>query len=307
MKPTFLLLLLASLSSALEAPQVEIQATCDGYNTTVTLSWQPVAGAFRYDLFEHDPVTDEQTISQTGVHSPLTFNVPTGWDWQNQDDVCRYYSIVAIANPLIGDAFYPLNGNTENAISDYFDCTAHGLTYDNDRNGVSNSCAKFDGINDYALMQNSISNSPMSVCFWFRLDNDASVRNMMILRHRPHGYVFQFYPQNGVLKFWAALYVSGGSQRYDYISPGGEFADHDWHFCALTYDESVFRVYMDGDVVSEQSQYGANNQVYYSPGVAAFGRDGDVSDKYYDGYLDDVRFYTREISFEEVNLLFNDR
>lgn len=306
MKPTFLILFFASFASALEAPQVEIQAECDGYNTTVTLTWNPVPNAYQYDLFSIDPVTNQQSIQQTDITSPYTFQIPTGWDWQNHDDVHGYFNLVAVASPFEGDAFYPLNGNTENATGDEFDFTSYGVTYGFDRHNVIASCARFDGVSDYAIMQSSIRNSPMSVSFWFRLDDDASIRNMMILRHRPQGYVFQFYPQSGVMKFWAALYVGGGSLRYDYISPDGRYADHNWHFCAMTYDESNFSVYMDGELVSSQNQYGANNEVYYGFGVAAFGRDGDVSDRYFDGFLDDVRYYSRAITQDEADSLFEE-
>jgi hypothetical protein len=61
---------------------------------------------------------------------------------------------------------------------------------------------------------------------------------------------------------------------------------------------------MDGELIYESNIYGFNNPAFYINYGTSFGRDGDVNSRYYDGYLDDVRYYNYAITDQEVMELY---
>jgi hypothetical protein len=300
-------LLVVTVSRALEAPQVAIDAQCDGDNTNVTLTWPPVPGAGLYDIYWAPTAFSPMSFYESVTAPPFQTAIPTGWNWQDQSDRLGFFSVIGYGEDPeepMQIAYYPFNGNANNELGTGHDCIIEGPVFAEDRHGSANSCLRFDGINDYVWMPEPILESPLSISCWFKTDNDASVRNMMIMRHRSFGYAIQFYVFDGQIKLWVVTYVSNGSQFYSYISQANEFFDSNWHHCAITYDESIYKVFMDGELIYESNIYGFNNPAFYINYGTSFGRDGDVNSRYYDGYLDDVRYYNYAITDQEVMELY---
>ena len=299
-----LILLLSSTGWSLDAPQVSVQAQCDGYFTYVQLEWPNVPGAYTYSVYWAPNYVAQMTLFQSNVSSPFQAAIPTGWDWQYQPNVYGFFSVRASGRIPI--AYYQFNGNAENSISDTHDGVVHGASFSSDRHGDENASIRFDGIDDYVWMPDPITESPISISYWFKLDQDADYRNMTMLRHRSHGYHMLFTTQNGQMKMWSAIYVGNGSQRYDYISPTDQVADFNWHHCVVSYDENVYKVYVDDQLVLATSVFGENNPICYGTYGTAFGRDGDQESNYFDGWLDDIKYFDYAVSIDEVHELFHD-
>lgn len=101
MKNLLLLLgLLPSLTSALDAPVVGITATSDGDSVYVTLAWDPVPGAVRYQVHRLDQFLGSPTLISDNATSPFQTTVPTGWNWQAQPDVLKFFNVKASDEPL---------------------------------------------------------------------------------------------------------------------------------------------------------------------------------------------------------------
>jgi hypothetical protein len=99
----FLLLLglLPALTFALDAPVVGITATTDGDSVYVTLAWDPVPGAARYQVFRQDQFLGTSTLVADNAASPFLTSVPTGWNWQAQPDVLKFFEVIASDEPVL--------------------------------------------------------------------------------------------------------------------------------------------------------------------------------------------------------------
>lgn len=305
MKPTFLVLLLVSLSSALDAPQVDIQAECDGVNTTVTLFWDAVDFAERYELYRQNGPFDELQLLQSDVTSPHIIQVPTEWDWQYQLPSFSFYSIKAIgSDPQVPEfvAFYPFDNTCNNQISNQYNCTLYGGIYMVDRFGHSNSACSLDGVNDYVLMSEPIISPTISICLWMKALSYSPARSMTLIRHRTHGYNIMLLPVEGELRLYTEIWASNGI-RHIYTSPF-QINNTDWHHVALTYDGHKAKTYYDGQLVNTTSEVQNFSQIFFGQGATAFGRDGDYSDRYFYGILDDIYYYNYEIDDNDVISLY---
>jgi formylglycine-generating enzyme required for sulfatase activity len=101
MKRLLLLLgLLPGFVQALDAPVVGITATTDGDSVYVTLAWDPVPGAARYQVFRQDQILGTSTLVSDNATSPFQTAVPTGWNWQLQPDVLKFFKVDASDAPL---------------------------------------------------------------------------------------------------------------------------------------------------------------------------------------------------------------
>lgn len=101
MKMLLLLLgLLPAFSYALDAPVVDITATTDGDSVFVRLAWDPVPGAMRYQVFRQDQFIGASTLVSDNASSPFQTAVPTGWNWQQQPDILKFFRVEASDEPL---------------------------------------------------------------------------------------------------------------------------------------------------------------------------------------------------------------
>lgn len=75
-----------------------------------------------------------------------------------------------------------------------------------------------------------------------------------------------------------------------------------WYFIALTFDESFVTLYLNGKVIA-MSPKAESFIVNKQPLVIGSGAD---SKSYFNGCLDDLRIYSRGLSFSEIDKLYND-
>jgi sulfatase modifying factor 1 len=92
--------LLPGLVQALDAPVVGITATTDGDSVYVTLAWDPVLGATRYHVYRQDQMLGTSTLVSDNATSPFQTSVPTGWNWQQQPDILKFFRVDASDVPL---------------------------------------------------------------------------------------------------------------------------------------------------------------------------------------------------------------
>jgi hypothetical protein len=174
-----------------------------------------------------------------------------------------------------------------------------------DRFNNQQSAIRFDGINDYVQLTNNIGYFPITLSHWFKLDSLAD-RQMSMVRHRTFGYHTVIYPVEDDLHLIVDEWVSGGQQMYRYLAQEEQDREK-WHHVAFTYNGNVFLVYYDGLLVHSSSEFGSNNPIIYGWHSTVFGRDGDVNNRYFLGCLDDILFFNRILTAEEILLLYQYR
>lgn len=86
--------------------------------------------------------------------------------------------------------------------------------------------------------------------------------------------------------------IGGNTSALDYVFPNG--SESEWHYIAATYNGSTLILYADGELIETTS-----GTIEADSSQLFFGRKSDGTD-YYNGLLDDVRFYNQSLSQTEL-------
>ena len=185
--------------------------------------------------------------------------------------------------------WFPFNGNLTEGSGKPIDVeisTVGADFYTEDRFGTPNGAIKFDGSYGLTLNGANLSNN-MSVSAWVKYDlADIS-------------YKF----------FYASLSLGQANDKYTGTistpSTTGVFSnsmDNAWHHLVATYDGSYIKFYVDGSFIGEQYNQSSFNS---GPGDATFWVSQNSPNDFWHGSMDDLRFYTRTLSANDVQNLFN--
>jgi len=196
-------------------------------------------------------------------------------------------------------AYYPFNGNADDVTSNKNNGIVYGAKLTADRNGKLNAAYEFNGTSDYIWLASpsSLKVSPFAVATWFKSSGGYST-TQIIYRWRLYGMSLLVSFNNS--RKCTAGYGNTADEGFTVFSTTN-CDDGKWHHLVSSYNGSTLKLYVDGQLVANQI---ANGQVYYGAGGAAIGRDGDWSDSFFKGVLDDLRIYGRSLSAEEVQALY---
>ncbi len=214
-------------------------------------------------------------------------------------------------------AYYPFN----NSASDESGNLNHGklngaVAPADDRFGNPCGAYRFMGTGCYVSVPNSVSlkapSSSLAITAWVKPEKGSNSSNdlSLILLSKPgieNGsdvkpqYCFQIKRTFGDSYSTITLSNDFSFQDKQYNNHPMEFGQ--WYFIAITYDENFVQVYQDGKLIAQ-----APKNRPFSPNDFALeiGRDIAAGKKYFNGSLDDLRIYSRGLSFQEVNALYKD-
>ncbi|WP_372846073.1 LamG domain-containing protein [Pontiella sp.] len=208
-------------------------------------------------------------------------------------------------------AYYPFNGNANDASGNGHDGTVNGALLSTDRDGAADGAFSFDGIDDRidipdeAAFDFERSNS-FSIVFWMKsADGDISGNNMVAKKESSGGHRgYNVALRDGLLR--AQLvddYLAG-----NWINQNGTtvLSDGVWHHVGVTYDGSSkaagLKFYVDGAseaVTVEADNLSGTILTDVAPTI------GSRSSVYpYEGDLDAVRIYNRALSADEMKVLY---
>jgi len=227
------------------------------------------------------------------------------------------YSQSFLTNGLV--AYYPFNGNPNDASGHGNNGTVMGAQLAADRFGNTNSAYSFNGLTDYITIPDSPSLNPptsISVSAWINVATSS----------RSCGIVAKFGADNNMMGQWALwqgnlqtpaglqpgfnsqIVLGGGPPWFgiqaDFVTPQ---VDHLWHQLTTTYDGSVVRLYEDGSAVASSSGGNGTLAVYAQAveiGRWYHGLNNGGLNYYYSGLIDDVRIYNHALSASEVQQLY---
>lgn len=222
-----------------------------------------------------------------------------------------------LLNGLVG--YYPFSGNANDESPEY---DHHGSVFEaaltTDRKGNANSAYYFDGINDYISIEDNDATDfdrtdDFSISVWASVKMPQPDPNQQIydIIRKWRGQLSDPAPYgisylNGFSPLPNRFYLS----RYDGQSCGnstnlssGTISTEEWHHIVMVKEGTTIRFYVDNQKVDElqdNSVCNTSNNVHITIGTR-----GQLI-RFFNGKIDDIRFYNRSISSEEIELLYSE-
>lgn len=86
------------------------------------------------------------------------------------------------------------------------------------------------------------------------------------------------------------------------LTSSSDMTDGNWHFVGVTYDDSIVNLYVDGVIVNS-GVYTTGAQTNNEPLLIGWDRNTWLSDRHFNGIIDEIRIYNRALSKEEFQYL----
>ena len=210
-------------------------------------------------------------------------------------------------------AYYPFNGNALDESGNGNNGTVSGATLVADRFGNPNSAYSFNGLSDYidykAGPKFKPRTFPISICLW--------------IKTRESNIIGTFFKTDFAEGIYTGITIQvqvslGGILEVHYGDGGPTSSDHrrskfgttvindgQWHFvAAVIRGPTDMDLYVDCHYENGSYEGGGGNMVYTN----ADGRSGEYDvlsgDFFYDGIADDIRYYHRELTQTDLELLY---
>jgi len=218
---------------------------------------------------------------------------------------------VNLANGLVTHLTFDGNsldvsGNNNNGLPQ------NGIQLTTDRFGTGNSAYLFDGLNDHIIIRDQVGNfssTPFSTVLWFQTQSNAF--QVMIGKRdfgSTNGQQFQlsiFRPGDGLFSSVTsnALPCSGDLTNSvlsmtRYTTP---FCDDRWHNVIVTFDGLVHKMYLDGNLVSQNIPN--FNAMMQCNSDIRLGNWWSGDPLWFKGKMDDFRWYNRVLTLDEIAVL----
>ena len=164
---------------------------------------------------------------------------------------------------------------------------------------------RFDGVDDYIdLGKLDVSGSGLSLTTWFKADSfPGSWRDARLISKasgtaaNDHVFMLSTIRVDAATRLRARVRVGGVTRTL--VASSGNVMTGVWYHAALTYDEAMLRLYLDGIEVGSTSLTGMVD-IKPSVSVAVGSQPPGSGGKFFDGVLDDVRILQRALSASEV-------
>jgi hypothetical protein len=203
-----------------------------------------------------------------------------------------------LTNGLV--AYYPFNGNAQDASGNGNNGTIHNLTSTNGNINTANSALYFNGSSGYALIPNNASLNPtnLSLSVWVKPDTGFSSLGMIFSKHENSdnndGSWWLAAVGQGSIDFW------GGNEE---VSSSGGVPANVWTHCVFTYSSvaNTWNFYING----VPNQTGVINFLLGSTTWplrigTELQPDGVSLNNYFKGAMNNLRVYNRVLSSNEV-------
>ena len=228
------------------------------------------------------------------------------------------FSCVQAQLPTGGlSAYYPFNNNAADESGNKNDGQIYGAVAPAaDRFGNPCGAFRFIGTGCYVSAPNSVSlkapANSLTVTAWVKPEkgNNSSNDLNLILLAKPgieNGtdikpqYCFQIKRNFG--DSYSTISLSSDFSFQDKLYNNHPMEYNQWYFIAITYEENFVQVYQDGKLICQAPK---NKPFQPNDFALEIGRDIVAGKRYFNGCLDDLRIYSRGLSFAEINSLFKD-
>jgi hypothetical protein len=202
-------------------------------------------------------------------------------------------------------AYYPFNGNANDASGNANNGTVNGATLTTDRFGSANSAYSFNGVSNYINIANNIlptTSTSLTVSLWFlSSDNDghlisdrSGAGNTNKYSISTGGSVLGSGCENGNCSGSCGQYLTT-------IPPSGT----SWNNAVLVKDMSsnVCKIYLNGVLASTRNNFCYTN--FSSPTAIGRGNSFYTPDGYINGKIDDIGIWNRALTEAEITTMYN--
>jgi hypothetical protein len=167
--------------------------------------------------------------------------------------------------------------------------------------GRFGAALSFDGNNDHVMVQSPDLDlsGDFTISVWLRFtqtNNDADVLRQGSAGTSPVHYKIEMKDNQIRVRLV-------GSNRSTVLEDNSSSRnDGEWHLIVVTREGTDSRLYIDGNVIDTNSRWAGDLS---NPANLSFGSKDTGDDDHYAGDLDDIRFYNRALSQQEIDTLFN--
>jgi antitoxin component YwqK of YwqJK toxin-antitoxin module len=243
--------------------------------------------------------TGSFTSSITGLLPNTTYYVrayatnSAGTSYGNE---ITFTTVVDVTTGLI--AFYPFNGNSNDASNNGNNGIVNGAILTTDRNGTLNSSYSFSNGNNISIpMTQQLHNLPIrTFCCWFKMNNNQNGGRIFDTTYFNGGISIN----NNVLDAW---YYSGA--RECNVTNTTINLINEWHFLVYTTNSNngEGKIYLDGNLVNSRTggPFNAPQNWLNSFLRIGVGAQGEAIN----GKIDDIRIYNRLLNQSEISYLFS--
>jgi hypothetical protein len=234
-----------------------------------------------------------------------------GLDWKYFDNNALY-SIPA--TDLV--AYLPFNGDANDASGNGFDGTVIGALLTKDRFGNDNRAYKFDGDDDYILIDNKIDvgdgdNSSFTISAWVRGGHPKGNWNAVIsTSNASYGIGYDIFYNSPADKGETQFELSGAG-GFTYVYTAHESDTSIWHHLILVVDRSTLTktasTYFDGQILTSNVNIAGIGDLYadYNTLIGRV-RAGTYGSSWMHGEIDDIRIYRRALNVTEIIALYRE-
>jgi hypothetical protein len=165
--------------------------------------------------------------------------------------------------------------------------------------GLSGTALEFDGVGDYVDCGNNPAfdiTSQITIAAWLRTNDAGNGEHNPYVTKGDHSYALKHFSNNSIEFF---IYDAGW--RVVRVPVDASF-NGVWHHLAGTYDGFFLKLYVDGTLEAAGVHGGPIGGSSFHLNIA---RNSEMTDRHYDGLIDDVRIYNTALSANQVAELCN--
>ena len=213
-------------------------------------------------------------------------------------------------NGLVG--WWPFNGNANDESGNGNNGTVNGVSLTSDRFGNINKAYNFVQGNTINIINNpSIDNLNLaSVNLWFKTNTTSNSQlfkkgNSLSLSSGEQISI-QLNYNNGINGFFSAKYNSNcvaGNGWFNCSDNSISLNNNNWHMMTAVIDSDSLKYFVDGVFISGIVVPNNNMDVCNSGGIS-LGKNWNSDPDYYTGIMDDIGFWNRALTQQEITNLY---
>jgi YVTN family beta-propeller protein len=259
----------------------------------------------------HDGTADSDSDGLTDLEEYQNGTDPNDSDTDN-DGLSDGYEVNNASDPTTADglvAYYPFDGNADDATGNGHDGTVSGAVLNYDRLGNAQSAYYFDGIDDYIAVPGSQDLYPgdhsYAISVWIQTsEQDYSDGPHVILHNQvlsDDDAVMLQVVDGGYPQFFfqdAENTLLGFADSNVAVNDGG------WHhvFAVRDRDDGKVRIYIDGALCGEGDDSAANVEISTQYDLTVGSRaDGD---RYIEAVIDELKIYSSAFTDAEIKEVY---
>lgn len=226
-------------------------------------------------------------------------------------EILSLFQSVPIQNINLNEgliAHYALDTCGLDSSGNGFNISTSSWSNTTDRYGIINKAVEFNGTNNHFVIPDTVTKNlnTFTLSCWIKTKES---KFSGIYWQAPHiignatpnsgSGEFGITTNNGYLGIWSGL-INGDN----YKTSNYRINDNKWHFITMTYNGSKLNLFLDG------KETNCNIEGFKSLNTANFymmASNYNGPNYYHQGILDDVKFYNRKLSNDEISLLYNNK